>query len=118
LCLSCSLAGILHKTAAPASKSTAIANHALCSPTLPALGVPVADAVPVFDAVVPPALFPEADAGVVDVPIVLAADVTGGSEVIDSGPGPRAERPLVAFEARIDAGKVASADAVSGMSKI
>lgn len=124
VCSARSLASILHKIAAPASKSTASTNHAFCSlvlaPILPALGVDVADAVPVLDAGIPPALLlAELEVGVVDVSIVLAAEVTAGTEVTETGPGPRAaERLLLAFAERADAGNVASADAVRGMLKM
>lgn len=87
-------------------------------PILPALGVAVADAVPVFDAVCPPAVsLPELE--VVDVSNVLAADVTGGNEeVTDCGPGPKAERLLLASAEGTLAGNVTSADAVRGTSKM
>ena len=123
VCSARGLATILHRIAAPASRSTASANHTFCSlvlaPTLPALGVDVVDAVPVLDAVTPPALLlAESEVGVVDVSIVLAAEVTGDNEVTETGPGPRAERLLLAFAESADAGKVASADAVRGMLKM
>jgi len=109
-----------HRTAAPASTSTASPNHAslVPAPTFPALPVAVAEAVPVLDA--PPAIvLAGPSVGVVEVSIVLDPEMTVGSEVVDTGPGPpRAERLLLAFADSADAGNVASGDAVSGMLNI
>ena len=120
--ISCLGASNHHRTAAPASRSTAIANHPsfslVLTPTLPALGVAVADAVDILDAVLPPALLDDPDVGVADVSIVLAAEVTGGIEVTETGPGPNIDTPLLAFAESADAGNVASADAVRGRLKM
>lgn len=116
-------AGSFHRIAAPASRSTASANHPSVSlvlaPIFPALGVAVADAVPVPDVVLPAVLLAESEVGVVEVSIVLTTEVTAGSEATDTGPGPpKAETLLLAFAESADAGNVASADAVRGILKM
>lgn len=90
----------------------------MLTPILPALGVAVADAVAILDAVFPPALLDDPDVGVAEVSIVLAAEVTGGIEVTETGPGPNIDTLLLAFAESADAGNVASADAVRGILKM